>query len=92
MKNIQNKLGYIGLALGAVALLLALIHFWAGPFSSQPTLETVIADKAASIRDSTIKALKGEEYREVVTSAWNADRVRQLGRLCHINFLTSVSL
>lgn len=78
MNTIQNKLGYVGLTLGAAALLLALIHFWAGPFSPQPTLETVIADKAASIRDSTIKALKGEEYREVFVNPWHADRVTQL--------------
>lgn len=78
MINIRNKLGYTGLAFGAAALLLALVHFWAGPFSPQPTLETVIADKAAAIRDSAIKALKGEEYREVVVNPWHADRITQL--------------
>ena len=73
MKNVQIKLGYIGVAIGAIALILALVHFWAGPFSPQPTLETVIADKVSSIRESTINALKGEEYRETITKKWNAD-------------------
>ena len=73
MKNVQIKLGYIGVAVGAIALILALVHFWAGPFSPQPTLETVIADKVSSIRESTINALKGEEYRETITKKWNAD-------------------
>ena len=73
MKNVPIKLGYIGVAVGASALILALVHFWAGPFSPQPTLETVIADKVSSIRESTINALKGEEYRETITKKWNAD-------------------
>jgi len=78
MKNIQNKLGYLGVALGAVALILALVHFWAGPFSPQPTFETAIADKVSAIRESTINALKGEEYRETITQKWHADRVIEL--------------
>ena len=73
MKNVPIKLGYIGVAVGASALILALVHFWAGPFSPQPTLETAIADKVSSIRESTINALKGEEYRETFTKKWNAD-------------------
>jgi len=39
-----------------------------------PSLETSIADKAASIRNATLKALKGEEYREVSKTKWNADK------------------
>ena len=71
----NNKFGFIGIGFGAVALLLALVHFWAGPFSAVPTLETTIADKAASIRTATLKALKGEEYREVTKSNWSTDKV-----------------
>lgn len=40
--------------------MLALVHFWAGPFSPQPTLEQVVAEKAVSIREATVAALKGE--------------------------------
>lgn len=75
MNQISSKFGYIGISIGSVALLLALVHFWAGPFSPQPTLETTVAEKAASIRDATIKALKGEEYRETAEANWDADRI-----------------
>jgi hypothetical protein len=69
------KFGFFGIGFGGVALLLALMHFWAGPFSPTPTLETSIADKAASIRTATMKALKGEDYREVSKRKWDNDRI-----------------
>jgi hypothetical protein len=75
MNNSNTKFGYLGVGFGGAALLLALIHFWAGPFSPTPTLETTIADKAASIRTATIKALKGEEYRKVSKTTWDADKI-----------------
>ncbi len=78
MVTTQIKIGYVGLAFGAVALLLALIHFWVGPFSPQPTMETVIADKAVSIRDATLQALKGEEYRQTMARTWDADRTTEV--------------
>ena len=67
--------GFFGIGIGGIALLLALVHFWAGPFSPSPTLETTVANKVASIRTATIKALKGEEYREVSTTNWDTDKV-----------------
>lgn len=71
----DTKFGFIGMGFGSIALLLALVHFWAGPFSPAPTLETTIADKVASIRTTALKALKGEEYREVVISDWDIDEI-----------------
>lgn len=74
--NVNNsKYGFWGIGFGGIALLLALVHFWAGPFAPTPTLETSIADKAVSIRDATLKALKGEEYREVSKSKWDVDKI-----------------
>lgn len=75
MNQSSTKFGFIGITIGSIALLLALVHFWAGPFSPQPTLETTVAEKAASIKNATIKALKGEEYREIYKSNWDADRI-----------------
>ncbi len=75
MSQSSTKFGFIGIAIGGIALLLALVHFWAGPFSPQPTLETTVAEKAASIKNATIKALKGEEYRETYKSSWDADKI-----------------
>lgn len=78
MSKASTKFGFIGISLGGIAILLALVHFWAGPFSPQPTLETTIAEKAASIKNATMKALKGEEYQETYTSSWDADKITQV--------------
>jgi len=69
-------MSFIGIGIGAMALLIALVHFWAGPFSPQPSIEQVVADKVVAIKKATIAALKGEETvlpeRE---GAMNADKV-----------------
>lgn len=79
MEQKQSKFGVFGIALGAIALLLALLHFWAGPFSPQPTLETVVAEKAASIRSAALDALKGKEpVKETFTVKWNIDKVTEV--------------
>jgi len=75
MEESTSKLGFIGIAVGAAALLLVLVHFWAGPFSPQPTLESTVAGKAVVIRDATVAALKGEEVIEYVApSEMNLDK------------------
>ncbi len=61
MDKQSSKLSFIGISIGSIALLLALFHFYAGPFSPQPTLENTVAEKAVAIRDATISALKGEK-------------------------------
>ena len=79
MKNDSSKLSFIGIGLGSIALLLALFHFYAGPFSPQPTLEDTIAEKAVAIRDATIAALKGEEKeKKTVMSEMNLDKGVQI--------------
>ncbi|MEO0367936.1 MAG: hypothetical protein AAF197_04015 [Pseudomonadota bacterium] len=75
MSKSKSNFGFWGIGFGGTALLLALVHFWAGPFSPTPTLETAIADKVVSIRDATVKALKGEEYREVAKPKWDTDKI-----------------
>lgn len=60
MEEKKSTLSFIGIGLGAVALMLALVHFWAGPFTPQPSLEQTVAEKAVAIRDATVAALKGE--------------------------------
>lgn len=75
-----------------MAMLLALLHFWAGPFSPQPTLETTVAEKAASIKSATIKALKGEEYNKTYKASWNADKITNVATaiLGGIAFILSI--
>jgi hypothetical protein len=75
----EMKCGIIGVVVGSIALLLALVHFWAGPFSPQQTIESSIGEKAASIRRATIDALKGKEpVKETYIAKWDADKVTQV--------------
>jgi len=77
MESEKSTISFFGIGVGALALMLALIHFWAGPFSPQPTLEQTIAEKAVSIRDATVAALKGEtvEAQEPVGPKYDLDRI-----------------
>lgn len=72
MENKKSLLSFIGIGIGSISLLLALFHFYAGPFSPQPTLEDSVAEKAVAIRDATIAALKGEK-REKKVATLNMD-------------------
>ena len=67
MEESRSTIGFIGIGIGAIALLLAIFHFWAGPFSPQPSLEKTVAEKAVAIKNATIAALKGEEFEEEVS-------------------------
>ncbi len=79
MENKKSLLSFIGIGIGSISLLLALFHFYAGPFSPQPTLEDTVAEKAVAIRDATIAALKGEEKeKKTVMSEMNLDKVVQI--------------
>lgn len=70
----NSQFGMFGIAVGGIALIFALVHFWAGPFAPQPTIETTVAEKAASIRAAAIGALKGEEpVKETFVREWDAD-------------------
>lgn len=69
----------IGVALGGIALLLATIHFYAGPFSPQQSLEEQVAQKAVAIKDATIAALKGEQAPVVEKkSEFDLDRITHI--------------
>lgn len=76
MEDSKHTLGKIGIVVGGVALLIALFHFWAGPFSPQPTIDSYVAEKAASIRQKTIDALAGKEVRaESFSVNYDADKI-----------------
>ena len=74
--NKKSIYGIIGIVVGSIALLLSLIHFWAGPFAPKPTIESVVAEKAASIRKAAIDAIKGKEpEKRTFVSKWDADKI-----------------
>ena len=58
----HNRWSSAGMLLGALALLLSIIHFTAGPFSNPPpTLEGFVAEKVSAVKKGVIAGLKGEE-------------------------------
>ena len=64
MENSRHTVGFTGIGVGAIALLVAIVHLWAGPFSPRPSLEKTVAEKAVAIKNATIAALKGEKIEE----------------------------
>jgi len=64
MEYSRHSVGFIGIGVGAIALLLAIVHLWAGPFSPKPSLERSVAETAVAIKNATIAALKGDEIVE----------------------------
>ena len=54
--------GLVAVVFGFLAFAAVVGHFFAGPFDPPPPLEVSIAEKAVSIRDAAVAALKGEEY------------------------------
>lgn len=70
--------GLIGFAIGAAALLLVLVHFWAGPFAPQQDVGVSIGELAGEIRDSAARALSGEAQPAPSTASWDIDRILKL--------------
>ena len=68
------KFSTIGLALGALALLVAIGHFWLAAAAPRPAVEDRIADKVVAIRDATVGRLTGRE-REAPTPEWDSYRL-----------------
>ena len=54
--------GFLSVVLGFLAFVAVIGHFYAGPLDPPPPIEVSIAEKAASIRDATVAALRGEDY------------------------------
>jgi hypothetical protein len=65
----------IGLLFGGCALLIVLFHFGAGPLDPQPTIGQTIGETAADIRQSAVRALKGEPQPEPEAQPWSLDRL-----------------
>lgn len=79
MSAVDSRFGVSGMAFGGLGLLVAVVHFFGGPFSPQPSLEHSIAEKAVAIRDATVAALKGDEIESVKKSrGFDLDRILAL--------------
>ncbi len=61
--TVQNKstFGIMAIVFGFIAFGGVIGHFFMGPIDPPPPIEFSIAEKAASIRDATVAALRGED-------------------------------
>ncbi|WP_442779860.1 hypothetical protein [Enterobacter cancerogenus] len=59
---IRNKFSSVGMLLGVIALLLSVVQFTLGPFSTKSTaLEVVVAEKVTAVKKGIMAGLKGEQ-------------------------------
>jgi len=65
--------GWLGFATGAVALILVLVHFWAGPFAPQQSAGVSLGELAADIAKSAARSVAGQPQPEPVARPWNSD-------------------
>ncbi|KPQ04331.1 MAG: Antenna complex alpha/beta subunit [Rhodobacteraceae bacterium HLUCCA09] len=66
--------GLAGFALGAAALLLVLVQFWAGPFSPQQSAGVSLGELAAEVRDSALREMRGAPHPVPEPVPWDIDR------------------
>ena len=58
---LRNKFSSVGMLLGVIALLLSLVQFTFGPFSTKSTaLEIVVAEKVSAVKKGIIAGIKGD--------------------------------
>ncbi len=77
MKVTDAKIGLSGIALGTIALLIAVVSFWAGPFAPKPTVETEVAGKVFSLKKAVLKGLLSESSAKPTYQPepkWNIDK------------------
>ena len=70
--------GNIGFALGAIALLLVLTVFWAGPFAPQQDVTVTIGEATADIAKAAARKFVGMSQPEATPTPWNIDRALKL--------------
>lgn len=66
----------VGMLLGAVALLAAVVLPFAGPLERRPSVGEAVAGRVATLRDRTVAAIQGRPAPPApAQSAWDADRI-----------------
>jgi len=74
----QPVAGFIGFGMGAAALMIVLVHFWAGPFSPQQRVSVTVGEIAADIRQAAVRKLKGLPQPKPAAAPWDSDRILKL--------------
>lgn len=72
-------LGWIGFAVGAAALILTLVIFWAGPFAPQQTAGVSLGELAADIAKSAARSVAGQPQPEPVARPRTIDDHLEIG-------------
>lgn len=71
-------LGWLGFALGAAALILTLVIFWAGPFAPQQSAGVSLGELAADIAKSAVRSVAGQPQPEPVAPVRDLDDYLQI--------------
>ncbi len=66
-------LGWSGFAIGAAALILTIVVFWAGPFAPQQSAGVSIGELAADIAKSAARSVAGQPQPEPVSPPRDID-------------------
>ena len=66
-------LGWSGFAMGAIALVLTLVVFWAGPFAPQQSAGVTLGELAADIAQSAARSVAGQAQPEPATISRDID-------------------
>jgi len=60
----KAKYGFSGIAIGAIALSLAIFSFWSDPFPSSLTAEPTLKEKVISLKETTIDTIQGKPAKK----------------------------
>jgi hypothetical protein len=70
--------GHLAIGTGALALALAMLTVFGGPFAPQPSAATTIGEIAGEMRAAARRAVNGEPQPAPVPRGWDIDRVLML--------------
>lgn len=70
--------GHVALGAGALALLLAMLNIFAGPFAPQPSVGAAIGEIAGEMRAAALRAATGAPQPAPEPRGWDIDRVLML--------------
>lgn len=73
-----RTIAQLGFGMGAVALVLVLVQFWAGPFAPQDATSVSLGELAASIKQAAIDKATGVPKPAPEAAPWDIDRVLNL--------------
>jgi sterol desaturase/sphingolipid hydroxylase (fatty acid hydroxylase superfamily) len=73
-----ERLGVIGVLIGAAALVLALVTIYAGPFAPQQALSVSLGELAGETIKATARELFGRAQPEPVARVWTLDDTLQI--------------